>query len=133
MLKLSWRPLVLKGVLSILRQFLATESPLKVMRNGFVSSQKLFSFSRYFSFCLDCLVIQQNDLIRKIRLISNFMMSQPGQQTIVTHILPNISISKSNHTIKLGQLIECNLTNIFLEIHTQSMMEKLVPDPFLKN
>ena len=35
MLKLSWRPLALKGALSFLRQFLATESPLKVMKNVF--------------------------------------------------------------------------------------------------
>ena len=34
------------------------------------------------------------------------MTSQPGQQTIATHILPNISRSKGNRTMKLGQLIE---------------------------
>ena len=42
------------------------------------------------------------------------MTSQPGQQTIVIHILPNISRSKGNQTIKFGQLIECNTSNIFL-------------------
>ena len=31
------------------------------------------------------------------------------------HILPNISRSKSNQTIKLGQLIEYNLRSIFVE------------------
>ena len=43
------------------------------------------------------------------------MTSQTGKQTIVTHILPNISISKGNETIKFGQLIEYNMRNIFLE------------------
>ena len=43
------------------------------------------------------------------------MTSQPGQQTIVIHILPNISRSKGNQTIKFGQLIECNMRNIFPE------------------
>ena len=43
------------------------------------------------------------------------MTSQTGKQTIVTHILPNISISKGNETIKFGQLIEHNMRNIFLE------------------
>ena len=43
-----------------------------------ISHQKLFSFSRYLSLSLDNLVIWENDLIRKIRLISNFMMSRPG-------------------------------------------------------
>ena len=41
--------------------------------------------------------------------------SQSGQQTIVLQILPNISGSKGNQTMKFGQLIECNITNIFLE------------------
>ena len=43
------------------------------------------------------------------------MTSQPGKQTIAIHILPNISRTKSNHTMKFGQLIECNMSNIFLE------------------
>ena len=43
------------------------------------------------------------------------MTSQPGQQTIVMHILPNILRSKSNQTMKFGQLIECNMRNFFLE------------------
>ena len=40
------------------------------------------------------------------------MKSQPGQQTIVIHILPNISRSKGNQKMKFGQLIECNIRNI---------------------
>ena len=31
------------------------------------------------------------------------MTSQPGQQTILIHILPNISRSKGNQTMKFGQ------------------------------
>ena len=42
------------------------------------------------------------------------MMSQPGLQTILIHILPNISQSKSNQTVKIDQLIEYN-RNIFLQ------------------
>ena len=34
------------------------------------------------------------------------MTSQPGLQTIVIHILPNISQSKCKQTMKFGQLIE---------------------------
>ena len=40
--------------------------------------------------------------------------------TLVTgkqiYILPNISKSSRNHTMKFGQLIECNVRDIFLEI-----------------
>ena len=43
-----------------------------------------------------------------MRLTSKFMTSQPGQQTIAIHILPNISRSKVNQTVKLDQLIEYN-------------------------
>ena len=42
------------------------------------------------------------------------MMSQPGLQTILIHILPYISQSKGNQTVKIGQLIEYN-RNIFLQ------------------
>ena len=37
-----------------------------------------------------------------------------------------------NQTMKLGQLIEHNMRNNF-ENHSQNVVEKLFPDPFLKN
>ena len=43
------------------------------------------------------------------------MMSEPGKQTIAIHILPNISRSRGNQTMKFGQLIKYNIKNIFLE------------------
>ena len=55
----------------------------------------------------------KNDLTRKIKLISEFMMSQPGKQTITIHILPNISRSKRKKTMEFGQVIEYNKRNIF--------------------
>ena len=70
--------LFLKGALSGLRQFLGTQSPLKRWKMLFISPRKLFPFSRYLNFCLDFLVMYRNALIKKIRLISNFMTSQPG-------------------------------------------------------
>ena len=42
------------------------------------------------------------------------MTSQPGQQIIAIHILPNILRSKGNQAMKFGQLIEYNM-NIFVE------------------
>ena len=51
---------------------------------------------------------RKNGLIRKIRLISKFMTSQPCQQTITMHTLPNISRSKGSKTMKFGQLMEYN-------------------------
>ena len=43
------------------------------------------------------------------------MTSQPGYQTLVIHILPNIARSKGNQTMKFGQLIEYYMRNIFVE------------------
>ena len=43
------------------------------------------------------------------------MTSQRGLQTIAIHILPNISRSKGNQTMKFDQLIEYNMRNIFVE------------------
>ena len=71
----------------------------------------------------------RNGLLRKISLISKFM-SQPGRQTIAIQILPNISKCKSNQTMKFGQLIKYNI--FFLKIYTQNVVERLLPDPFLK-
>ena len=43
------------------------------------------------------------------------MTSQPCEQTITIHILPNISQSKGNQTLKFGEVIEYNNRNIFLQ------------------
>ena len=91
------------------------ESPSKMMKNAFyfilkaLFVLKLFKFlSRLFWSC------RKNGLIRKLRLISKFMLSQPGLQTIAIHILPNISQSKGNQTMKFGQLMEYNKRPLFI-------------------
>ena len=43
------------------------------------------------------------------------MASSNGKQILTIHILPNISRTKGNQTMKFGQLIEINVKNIFLE------------------
>ena len=43
------------------------------------------------------------------------MTSQPGLQAIAVHILPTISQSKGNQTIKFSQLIEYNKGNMFFQ------------------
>ena len=43
------------------------------------------------------------------------MTLQLDLQTIVIHVLPNISKRKGCQTMKFGQLIECNMKIIFLE------------------
>ena len=62
----------------------------------FFFTLKVLFVPKIFKFCIDFLVMQKNDLIQKIRIIPNFMTSQPGKQTIAIDILPNISRSKGN-------------------------------------
>ena len=54
-------------------------------------------------------------MIRKLRSVSKFMMSSTGKLVITIYILPNKSRSKGNQALDLGQLIENNIRNIFLE------------------
>ena len=59
------------------------------------------------------------------------MTSQPGEQTITVHILRNISQSKGNQTMKLGQLIQYNKRNVFLKNYAEKQAGRLVPDLLL--
>ena len=61
------------------------------------------------------------------------MTSQNGKQTIVIQVLPNISRSKRNQRMKFGQLIDYNRELFLLKNDTKNVVEKLVPNPFLKN
>ena len=67
--------------------------------------------------------------MRKIKLVSKFMTSQSGKQTIAIHILTTISRSKGNQTIKFGQFTR----NIFLEKSYTKNREETIPRPFSKN
>ena len=60
------------------------------------------------------------------------MTSQTGQQIITIHILSNISRSKGNQTMKLGQLIKCKMRNIFLEKSYTKSGGEASPRPFYK-
>ena len=48
--------------------------------------------------------------MRKAKLISNFITSQPGKQTIAVHILLNTSRSKSNETMKFSLKIKFSIS-----------------------
>ena len=75
------------------------------------------------------MVIWENGLIRKIRLISEFMTSQTNNCNTHTDQRRN-----SNQGMAFDQLIEHNMKHFFFEkSHTQNAVELLFPDPFLKN
>ena len=97
----------------------------------FISSYKLFFFSRYLNFCLNFLVVQKNGMIRKIKLIAKFMTSQPGKQIIAIHILPNISKNKGK-THVMEQKMEYKMRNISLEKSYTKRGRKTISRPFSK-
>ena len=58
------------------------------------------------------------------------MMSQPGKQTIVIHVLPNILSNEDNQAIKFSQLREYNMKSIFLEKPYTKCGGETSPRPF---
>ena len=72
--------------------------------------------------------MSKNDLIRRSRLVSKFMMSETGQQIVTIYILPNISRSKDTQTMKIDQLIEYNMRKVSSKI----IHKEAIPRPFYK-
>ena len=60
------------------------------------------------------------------------MTPLPGKKAITIHILPNISRSKGNQTMKFGQLIEYIMGNIFLEKSNTKFGGETIPRRFFK-
>ena len=118
-----------RGALSCLGQFLATESPFKMMKNAFyITLIALFFFkiSKFWSWLFGHV---EKRLIRKIRLIPKFMRSQPVKQIIAMHILCNISRSKGNQS----ELREYNMRKNFLAKSYTKWCADLFSRPFSKS
>ena len=78
-------------------------------------------------------LVMLKGLIRKIRLVSKCVTSQPGEKAIAIHILPNILRSKSNQTKKFGHLIEYNIRKKILEKSYSKRGGETIPRPFSKS
>ena len=61
------------------------------------------------------------------------MTSQPKKQTIATHILPNVSRSKANLTMKFGHLTEHKMRKLFLEKLNTRCRGEAIRRSFSKN
>ena len=64
--------------------------------------------------CVDSCWYSRIRIELKVSLLSKFLASQPGKQTITIHTLPDVSRGKGSQTRKFGHLIEHNMRNIFL-------------------
>ena len=102
----------IKGALSGLRQFLAAESPLKMMKNVFYFTSKVLFVLKIFKF-LFCHVAKWLDKKYKAKFefydVTAWLINNCN-----THIAQYLE-KYSNQTMKFGQLTECNMRNIFFE------------------
>ena len=96
-----------------------------------ISPKKLFSLRRYLSFRSDYFVSIGKRLDKKAKI--NFRIYDVANwETIRIHILPNISRSTGNRTIKFCQLTEYNMRYIFLEKLYTKHGGETSPRPFFK-
>ena len=84
------------------------------MKNAFHFILRTLYTLKIFNFCT-AFFGHVGKRLKKLRLISNFMMSSTGKKLITVNILPNISRRKGNQTVKFGQSIEYTVKNIFLQ------------------
>ena len=77
--------------------------------------------------------MQENGLTGKARLISKFITSQTGKQTITIYILSSISRRKGNQAIKFVLLVEYYMKIIFFEKSYKNIVDKLVQGLYIKN
>ena len=121
----------LRGVLSDLRQFLATESPLKMMKNASYFTLKALFAPKIFKFLYYLFGHVDKWLDQKGKVNFKIMTWQPEKQ--LQYTLSDISRSKCNHTKKFGQLIEYNTRNIFLVESCTKFGGQTSPRPFYEN
>ena len=108
------------------------ESLLKMMKNDFCFILKALFILKIFKF-LSWLFrsFRKNDLIRKVILISKFITSQPGWQTIAIHILHNISQVKATRQWNLVNYKTSIRGIFFFKNYAENEVGRLVPDLFL--
>ena len=75
--------------------------------------------------------MQKNSWVRKLRLISETMMSSTGTLLVTKYILSNNSRSKGNQTMEFGQSIKHKITNSFLKKPYTKFGGKTSSRPFL--
>ena len=108
---------------------MATESPLKIIKNAFYFKSKALFVLKIFKFLslIFGRVAKQLDYKDKV----NFKIyNVTARLTNMIHILPNISRSKGNQTMKFGQLIDYDMRNIFLEKSYSKYGGETSPRPF---
>ena len=105
----------IKGALSSLRDFLAIESPLKMMKNAFYLTSKTLFIHKIFKFLswhfghVAKWLEKKNRVNFKIYGVTVWLSNNCN-----THI-DHVSRSEHNQTMKFGQLIEYNMRNYWTD------------------
>ena len=103
-----------------------------MMKNAFYFTLNTLFFLKIFKFLSSIFGHVEKQLDQKNKLISKFMTSQSGKQTIAIHTLPNISRIKGNQTMKFGQSIEYDMRNTFLKKSYAKCGGETISRPFSK-
>ena len=101
-----------------------------MMKNAFYFTLKALFVLKIFKFLSSSFGHVEKWLDQKDKVNFKFMTSQPGKETIAIHTLPDISIIEENQTMKLGQLIEYDMRNTFLEKSYAKCGGEAIPRPF---
>ena len=128
-LKQSRKPFAIYGYQGIIlsqTEILATENPLKMMKNALY-----FILNYIFILKMLSWLFGHIEKRVKIRLISKLMSHSLGNKQFQYIYCPNNSRSKGNQTMQYVWLIDYDMSNIFLKNHTEKMVVKLFPDSFL--
>ena len=123
---------MLKDALSGLRQILATEVALKMMKNAFYFTLKSLFVLKIFKF-LSWLFGHVEKLVDYKYKINFKVYDVTTWETVGIPILSNIPRSKDNQSMKFVRLIEYNMRNIFLEKSYTKCGWESIPRPFSKN
>ena len=83
------------------------------MKNAFYFTLKAVVVLKIFKFLSWNFSLVEKRLDEKDKV--NFKKKRKRKKTMTIYILPNISRSKDNQIMKLGQLIQYNMRNVFLE------------------
>ena len=107
-------------------QFSATEIPLKMIKSTFNFTFKALFILKILKFLswifghVEKWLDQTDNVNFKV-----FMTLRPGKQTITIHVLANMLRRKENQAMKFEIF--------FLKNYMQNVVEKILPDLFLKN
>ena len=123
----------LKGALSGLRQFLSTESPLKMMKNAFYFTSKALFILKIFKFLSWLFGHVAKRLDKKVKVVFKFYDVTAWLTNNRTTYIAQYFKKQSQSDNEIWSVNRMNLRNIFLEKSHTKCDWKTSPKPFSEN